>query len=548
MSLASLEARAASPASKGQVVDVPGRRRSTPGPRSSSRSALAVPSPTAEQLRRAAGTGVARGRARHREVRGARLHRRRRRGAAIAEGVALGAYEFDAYKTPSAARPRTSKTDVELTSAVVLSPFARQTPPTRAVERAAAVAEAVNARPRLGQHPARRPAPAGVRRRHRRRRPATPARRSTIWTEALARGAAAAASSPSAPGSEPRRGWSASPTAARGANAAPRARRQGHHVRLRRPLASSRRRHADDEVRHGRRGRGRRGDGRDRRARACRSTVTAFACIAENMPSGSRHPPGRRAHDAQRRDRRGPQHRRRGPPRARPTGSPSPCEDKPDAIVDVATLTGACIVALGERTAGVMGNDDASATASSPRRRRAGEPMWPLPIPEEMKREGHVVQGRRPAAAQPASPPAAPCSPAAFLREFVAEDCRGRTSTSPARRSTTTARGYTPEGGTGFGVRTLVQIATELAALTPLARSHVRRRPRPRPRRCGRRRGGQDGLGPGRRQMPRSSSSSGSLVAGRRRRWPRVAMAARSRDERRSAPTHAPGPLELRTA
>ena len=58
-------------------------------------------------------------------------------------------------------------------------------------------------------------------------------------------------------------------------------------------------------------------------------------------------------------------------------------DDRADAIVDVATLTGACIVALGEKTAGVMGNDDEWSGQVRAAADRAGEPVWPLPLPPE---------------------------------------------------------------------------------------------------------------------------------------------------------------------
>jgi len=53
-------------------------------------------------------------------------------------------------------------------------------------------------------------------------------------------------------------------------------------------------------------------------------------------------------------------------------------EDEPDAIVDLATLTGACVAALGVKIAGVLSNDDRLVAAVLRGRRRAGEPMWPL--------------------------------------------------------------------------------------------------------------------------------------------------------------------------
>jgi leucyl aminopeptidase len=59
-------------------------------------------------------------------------------------------------------------------------------------------------------------------------------------------------------------------------------------------------------------------------------------------------------------------------------------EQSPDVILDVATLTGAMVVALGDQVAGVMGSDDVveQVLAAS---RTAGEAHWPMPIPEEMR-------------------------------------------------------------------------------------------------------------------------------------------------------------------
>ena len=57
-------------------------------------------------------------------------------------------------------------------------------------------------------------------------------------------------------------------------------------------------------------------------------------------------------------------------------------EEDPDAIIDLATLTGACVVALGPKIAGLMGNDDRLVSAVHAASERAGEPTWPLPLPD----------------------------------------------------------------------------------------------------------------------------------------------------------------------
>ena len=136
-----------------------------------------------------------------------------------------------------------------------------------------------------------------------------------------------------------------------------RARRQGHHVRLRRHLDQARRRHGGHEVRHGRR----------RRGAAHRASPPRASSCPSRSPAGC----------ASRRT------CRPAPPSARPTcitirggktvevlntdaegrlvmadGLVAAVEEKPDVVIDIATLTGAQMVALGHRVSAVMGTDD----------------------------------------------------------------------------------------------------------------------------------------------------------------------------------------------
>jgi leucyl aminopeptidase len=137
-------------------------------------------------------------------------------------------------------------------------------------------------------------------------------------------------------------------------------------------------------------------------------------------------------------------------------------EDHPDLVVDVATLTGACIIALGERTAGLMATDDDTADRLLDAAEAAGEDFWQLPIPKETraKLDSKVADlkstgGDRYGGALVA---------AAFLREFVPPgtpwahlDIAG-----PAYYDGK-PQGYLSPGGTGVGVRTLIALARSLS-------------------------------------------------------------------------------------
>ena len=152
-------------------------------------------------------------------------------------------------------------------------------------------------------------------------------------------------------------------------------------------------------------------------------------------------------------------------------------EDTPDAIVDVATLTGAQVLALGNRTVGVMANDDAFRDAV--RRRRRARPA---------RRSGRCRCPRSCARAwTPPSPTsrtwasgsAACSSPGCSCRSSCGEgiawahlDIAG-----PAFNEAGPV-GYTPKGGTGVGVRTLVRLAETSPARRPATRT-APGRPRP---------------------------------------------------------------------
>ena len=136
--------------------------------------------------------------------------------------------------------------------------------------------------------------------------------------------------------------------------------------------------------------------------------------------------------------------------------------DSPDLLVDVATLTGAQVVALGKRTYGVMSNDDAVRDGIVAAASRAGEAAWPMPLPEDLRK------GLDSTVADLAN--VAPESQGGmlvaglFLREFVPDGVRWAhlDIAGPAYHSGE-PYGYTSKGGTGASVRTLIQVAMDVA-------------------------------------------------------------------------------------
>ena len=132
-------------------------------------------------------------------------------------------------------------------------------------------------------------------------------------------------------------------------------------------------------------------------------------------------------------------------------------EDQPDLIIDLATLTGACLVALGQKYAGLMGNDEQAISRVQTAARQAGERVWHLPLPTEYRKQldsqtadlSNIGSGRF----------GGTLIAGLFLQEFVGDtpwvhlDIAGPVTTDEIE-------GEFTKGATGFGVRTLLEIAT----------------------------------------------------------------------------------------
>lgn len=141
-------------------------------------------------------------------------------------------------------------------------------------------------------------------------------------------------------------------------------------------------------------------------------------------------------------------------------------ELKPAVIIDLATLTGACMIALGHYIAGAFGVDDQLFYDVSESARSAGEEIWRLPVSEYMR---DVIKSEIADLKNAGDRMGGASSAALFLKEFVGEtpwlhlDIAGP-SQSPKER------GYFNKGATGVGVRTLVEfIARRTAQLTEAA-------------------------------------------------------------------------------
>ncbi len=125
---------------------------------------------------------------------------------------------------------------------------------------------------------------------------------------------------------------------------------------------------------------------------------------------------------------------------------------KVDEIIDLATLTGACMVALGTYTAGVMGNSQKLIDRIIKAAGGAGEKMWQLPMDEELRPE---IKSDVADMKNVGSRWGGAITAAMFLENFVGNtDWAHIDIAGPAYNEKES--NWSPKGGTGFGVRTLV--------------------------------------------------------------------------------------------
>jgi leucyl aminopeptidase len=183
--------------------------------------------------------------------------------------------------------------------------------------------------------------------------------------------------------------------------------------------------------------------------------VTGYLCLAENMPSGTAQRPGdvvtmRNGTTVEIID---------TDAEGRMVLADGIClatEAGPDVIVDIATLTGAQVVALGPEIAGVMANDDELRAEVVAAAGSAAEPAWPMPLPAELRKG---LDSTTADLAHKADRWGGMLTAGIFLGEFVGEgipwahlDIAGPSFNDKG------PFGYTPKGGTGYGVATLLAL------------------------------------------------------------------------------------------
>ncbi len=126
---------------------------------------------------------------------------------------------------------------------------------------------------------------------------------------------------------------------------------------------------------------------------------------------------------------------------------------KPSAIIDLATLTGACVVALGTPCAGLMSNDDALAAALIESGERTGERLWRLPLWPVYREQ---IAGTDGDIKNSGGRNGGAITAGMFLKEFVGDSTPWAHLDIAGPATTDKATPICPVGATGFGVRLLV--------------------------------------------------------------------------------------------
>ena len=131
---------------------------------------------------------------------------------------------------------------------------------------------------------------------------------------------------------------------------------------------------------------------------------------------------------------------------------------QPNCTVDLATLTGACMVALGEEISGLMGNDADFTEKIMASAAKAGESVWPLPLE---KRYRKLIDSRVADVQNIGGKYGGTLTAGLFLQEFVGEIPWAHIDIAGPAYAERPLNAYTRLGGTGFGVRTILEMIKE---------------------------------------------------------------------------------------
>ena len=191
------------------------------------------------------------------------------------------------------------------------------------------------------------------------------------------------------------------------------------------------------------------------KALRCRTKVTAYLCCTDNLPSGSAYKLGdvltfRNGKTAE-------IHNTDAEGRlVMADGLSLAVEEKPDAMVDIATLTGAVLSALGTKIAGVLGNNQNWVDQVRSAGDRADELMWQLPLHREYRKllDSPVADMKN-----VGGPYGGVITAALFLNEFVGDIPWAHLDIAGTMNSDGDD-GWLARGATAYGTRSLIELAT----------------------------------------------------------------------------------------
>jgi leucyl aminopeptidase len=190
-------------------------------------------------------------------------------------------------------------------------------------------------------------------------------------------------------------------------------------------------------------------------ALGCRTTVTGYLLCTDNMPSGSAMKLGDvltirggttvEIHNTDAEGRL-----------LLADGLALALEEQPDAVVDIATLTGACVVALGQAVAGVFGNDQAWVDQVTAASTATDEPVWQLPL--EKTRYRKLLDSDIADLKNVGGPYGGSITAAVFLSEFVGDVPWAHLDIAGPMK-VDADESWRSKGATGFGTRLLAELA-----------------------------------------------------------------------------------------